>query len=142
MDNQDQQNQEESGPVRASEVSPQLIDDDPTRLVRSEVLPGTFPGNERVRVVLTNQRAFRRISTGVLEATEFTQAPRRGLARIFYQVKRALIGAPLATAQAEQERLSKFKALAVLSSDAISSVAYATEAILISLVAAGSGALG
>ena len=53
-----------------------------------------------------------------------------------------MIGAPLATAQAEQERLSKFKALAVLSSDAISSVAYATEAILISLVAAGSGALG
>ena len=143
MDNQEQQNSEESVPATASEARPQLIDDDdPTRLVRAEVLPGTFPGNERVRVVLNNQRAFRRISTGVLEATEFTQAPRRGLARIFYQVKRALIGAPLATAQAEQERLSKFKALAVLSSDAISSVAYATEAILISLVAAGSGALG
>src|SRR5690348_18335687 len=46
------------------------------------------------------------------------------------------------TAQANRERLTKFKALAVLSSDAISSVAYATEAILISLVAAGSGHLG
>ena len=36
----------------------------------------------------------------------------------------------------------QFKALAVLSSDAISSVAYATEAILINLVAGGSAHLG
>src|SRR2546421_3813858 len=142
MDDQDQQNQEESGPVRASEVSPQLIDDDPTRLVRSEVLPGTFPGNERVRVVLTNQRAFRRIKTGLLEATELSQAPPGGVSRVIYNIKRVLIGAPIATALAENERLTKFKALAVLSSDAISSVAYATEAILITLVAAGSGTLG
>src|SRR5437588_7024952 len=56
-------------------------------------------------------------------------------------LKRLLIGSPLATAQQEQERLTKFKALAVLSSDAISSVAYATEAILITIVAAGSGNL-
>src|SRR5207245_9419830 len=39
-------------------------------------------------------------------------------------------------------RLTKFKSLAVLSSDAISSVAYATEAILINLVAGGSQHLG
>jgi amino acid transporter len=38
--------------------------------------------------------------------------------------------------------LTKFKALAVLSSDAISSVAYATEAILVTLIAAGSSSLG
>src|SRR5260221_6592353 len=63
------------------------------------------------------------------------------MARVIYNVKRLLIGAPLASAQAETERLTKFKALAVLSSDAISSVAYATEAILITLVAAGSGNL-
>lgn len=142
MENQEQQNSEESVPLTASEARPLLIGEDPTRFARVEVLPGSLPGSERVRFVLTNQRAFRRISTGVLEATELTQAPKRGLAKIFYQVKRALIGAPLATAQAEHERLSKFKALAVLSSDAISSVAYATEAILISLVAAGSGTLG
>lgn len=142
MDNQEQENQEENGPVTASEARPQLIDEDPTRLVRAEVLPGTFPGNERVRVVLTNQRAFRRISTGLLEATELSQAPQGGLARVLYNIKRVLIGAPIATAQAEQERLTKFKALAVLSSDAISSVAYATEAILITVVAAGSGVLG
>src|SRR6266478_4620267 len=60
------------------------------------------------------------------------------MARVIYNVKRLLIGAPLASAQAETERLTKFKALAVLSSDAISSVTYATEAILITIVAAGS----
>src|SRR5437588_9075095 len=122
MDNQDEPKLAENGHAGASEVKPELIGDDPTRLVRAEVLPGTFPGNERVRVVLSNQRrAFRRISTGLLEATELSQAPQGGLARVLYNVKRVLIGAPIATAQAEQERLTKFKALAVLSSDAISS---------------------
>ncbi len=122
---------------------PDLIDeDDPTRLVRTEVRKGSFPGNERVRVVLPSQRAFRRVGTGRLEATEVTQAPRKGMGRVASNVKRVLIGAPIASAQAEHERLTKFKALAVLSSDAISSVAYATEAILLSLVAAGSSHLG
>src|SRR5260370_1947536 len=64
------------------------------------------------------------------------------MARVIYTIKRLLLGAPLGSAQAEHERLTKFKVLAVLSYDAISSVAYATEAILITLVAAGSGNLG
>src|SRR5262249_52758997 len=64
------------------------------------------------------------------------------LAHSMYWFKRALIGIPIATMHAEGERLSKFKALAILSSDAISSVAFATEAILINLVAAGSLHLG
>jgi len=55
--------------------------------------------------------------------------------------KRWLLGAPLATAQADQELLSKKKALAVLSSDALSSVAYATEESLRVLAVAGAGAL-
>src|SRR5437899_1736808 len=102
---------------------PDLIDeDDPTRLVRTEVRKGSLLGNERVRVVLPSQRAFRRIGTGRLEATEVTQAPRKGIGRVISNVKRAFIGAPIATAQAEHEQLTKFKALAVLSSDAISSV--------------------
>src|SRR5262249_20167546 len=46
------------------------------------------------------------------------------------------------TRRADEERLTKLKALAVLSSDAISSVAFATEAILVNLIAAGSGQLG
>src|SRR5437016_2275910 len=143
MDDQDSQNMQSSNDGNATKYNPELIDEeDPTRLVRTEVREGSFPGNERVRVILPSQKAFRRIGTGMLEATEVTQAPRKGVGRIVSNVKRVFIGAPIATAQAEHERLTKFKALAVLSSDAISSVAYATEAILISLVAAGSGNLG
>jgi len=143
MDNQDSQTLEGGNDEDASRDNPNLIDeDDPTRLVRTEVRKGSLLGNERVRVVLPSQRAFRRIGTGRLEATEVTQAPRKGIGRVISNVKRVFIGAPIATAQAEHERLTKFKALAVLSSDAISSVAYATEAILISLVAAGSSHLG
>jgi amino acid transporter len=51
-------------------------------------------------------------------------------------VKRWLVGNPLKTAQAVHERLSKRLALAVFSSDALSSVAYATEEILLVLVPA------
>jgi amino acid transporter len=143
MDDPDSYTPEVVDDKNASNKNPNLIDeDDPTRLVRTEVRKGSLLGNERVRVVLPSHRSFRRIGTGRLEATEITQAPRKGLGRVVSNVKRVLIGAPIASAQAEHERLTKFKALAVLSSDAISSVAYATEAILISLVAAGSSHLG
>ncbi|MBK8026523.1 MAG: APC family permease [Chloroflexi bacterium] len=57
-------------------------------------------------------------------------------------MRRMLIGRPLPTSEAIHQRLSIPKALAVFSSDALSSTAYATEAILLVLVAAGSGALG
>jgi amino acid transporter len=52
-------------------------------------------------------------------------------------LKRLVIGQPLATEQLAHERLTKRIALAVFSSDALSSVAYATEAILIALSVAG-----
>jgi amino acid transporter len=58
------------------------------------------------------------------------------------ELKRLVVGQPLATEQLAHERLSKRVALAVFSSDALSSVAYATEAILIALAAAGPAALG
>ncbi len=57
-------------------------------------------------------------------------------------VRRILIGEPIPTNQAAHQRLPISKALAVFSSDALSSTAYATEAILLVLVAAGAGALG
>ena len=57
-------------------------------------------------------------------------------------LKRALIGPPLATTQLIHERISKLKGLAVFSSDALSSTAYATEEILIVLVMAGAAAVG
>jgi len=55
--------------------------------------------------------------------------------------KRLLIGKPIATEQQHEERLSRFTALAVFSSDALSSVAYATEAILAVLILGGIAAL-
>lgn len=56
-------------------------------------------------------------------------------------LKKIVLGPPLKTAQAIHERLSNPKALAVFSSDALSSVAYATEEILLVLVLAGSAML-
>src|SRR5581483_5971448 len=109
-----------------------LDEEDASVLVHKEVLNGSWPGGTWVRMVLPRQRVFQRLSTGVLQATPGTQRPQT----FPEHLKRAFIGKPIATAQAEHERLSKFKALAVLSSDAISSVAYATEAILLSLAAA------
>ncbi|WP_231948069.1 hypothetical protein [Phormidesmis priestleyi] len=58
----------------------------------------------------------------------------------FSQVKQFLLGKTLPTSAHDEERLTKAAALAVLSSDALSSVAYATQETLIVLVAAGSGA--
>src|SRR5947209_18352152 len=106
-----------------------------------EERPGSTPGNVRIRVTLPRNRPFHHIKEGVLEATEAADVPEGSMARTLYWLKRALIGIPLASMQAEGERLTKFKALAILSSDAISSVAFATEAILINLVAGGSAHL-
>ncbi|TKH43083.1 amino acid permease [Paenibacillus terrae] len=57
------------------------------------------------------------------------------------KVKRLLIGRPRKSTALEDEKLNKLKALAILSSDALSSVAYGTEQILIVLITAGFTAL-
>ena len=49
-------------------------------------------------------------------------------------LKRFLIGRPLKSEELGEQKLNKTKALAILSSDALSSVAYGTEQILIVLV--------
>ena len=56
---------------------------------------------------------------------------------LWRSAKRFLVGRPLETLHLDSERLSKVTGLAVLSSDALSSVAYAAEAMLLVLVAAG-----
>ena len=56
-------------------------------------------------------------------------------------LKRFLLGNPLKSTQAADERLPKRLALAVFSSNALSSVAYATEEILLVLVVATMGAM-
>ena len=57
------------------------------------------------------------------------------------RLKRVFLGSPLPTAQSRHERLARSTALAVFASDALSSVAYATEEILLVLVLAGTAAL-
>ncbi len=60
----------------------------------------------------------------------------------YRRIKQVLFGRPLPSERLEHERLDKRTALAVLSSDAISSVAYATEQILLVLAVVGPLALG
>jgi len=73
-------------------------------------------------------------------------APQAGTSRRYqspgYRAKLLLLGPPLRTAQLVHERISKRVALAVFSSDPISSTAYATEEMLLVLVAGGAGAVG
>ena len=60
---------------------------------------------------------------------------------MYKSFKRFFVGSPMRTEQAVHERLNKKTALAVFSSDALSSVAYSTEAILLVLLAAGTAAI-
>lgn len=107
-------------------------------------LPGAGLGGNYVRRRLPSQReasAFLPRGEQVLEATERTLQPQSAFGRASGRVRRVLLGRRLATAEQVHERLTKVKALAVLSSDAISSVAYATEASLGILIGAGTAAL-
>ena len=106
-----------------------------------EYRPGSRPGGGYVRRVRDRKAEFRFVAEGLLEATEEAHAPRSGAGKLVNGLKRVLIGQPLPTSQAIHERLTKLKALAVLSSDALSSVAYATEETLLVLILAGAAAL-
>src|SRR6266516_4017793 len=63
------------------------------------------------------------------------------MASVLKRAKQLLFGRPLPSDRLDNERLNKKTALAVLSSDAISSVAYATEQILLVLAVLGTVAL-
>jgi amino acid transporter len=104
-----------------------------------ELHQGAHPGDQFVR--LARHRAFRRLGTGRYEIRATGMARAAGVSAAYSRLKRLVIGEPLATAAAGHERLTKLKALAVLSSDALSSVAYATEEIMRVLLLAGTAAL-
>jgi amino acid transporter len=101
---------------------------------------GQHPGTRYVRIHRSHTREFRRAPEGHMVATERVLEPRGGFARLLSRLKRLVIGSPLTTAMSIHERISKVKALAVFSSDAISSSAYATEEILLVLALAGAAA--
>ena len=90
---------------------------------------------------VARHRAFRKLGAGRYEIRAAGTARASGLTGLYTRLKRLIIGEPLATAAAGHERLTKLKALAVLSSDALSSVAYATEEIMRVLLLAGTAAL-
>lgn len=105
-----------------------------------EIRKGSKPGSRYVRLAPRRERPFERVEGGY-RATDVATRPRSRTGRAFRAVRRVIIGAPLATSQLIEERLTKVKALAVFSSDNLSSSAYATEEILRVLIIAGTGAL-
>ncbi|EPI00256.1 MULTISPECIES: APC family permease [unclassified Enterococcus] len=56
-------------------------------------------------------------------------------------LKRLLVGKPLKSGENDDQKLSRFAALALLSSDALSSIAYGTEQIVVVLVALSAAAI-
>jgi amino acid transporter len=100
------------------------------------------PGEQYVRVVRSKTQGFERVAPGWLQATARATAPTGDFGRLRSKLRLIVLGAPLATEAQSHERLTKIKALAVLSSDALSSVAYAPEQIVFYLVLAGATAYG
>ncbi len=84
---------------------------------------------------------FRYTGPNQLTAKEAASAPTSGIGRASASIRGVLVGRPLASEEELGERLSKTKALAIFSSDAISSSAYATEEILRVLILGGAVAL-
>jgi len=109
---------------------------DPARALRGRKI-----GDRRVRVARPHAAYFRYSAEGALIAKEAASAPRTAAGRALARLRAVLFGRPLSIHEDIAERLSKTKALAIFSSDAISSSAYATEEILRVLVLAGAGAL-
>ena len=104
-------------------------------------LKGRKTGDRRVRVERPHSPYFRYAGPGELVAREAASMPRTSTGRAVARLRQVVFGRRLANEEEVGERLSKTKALAIFSSDAISSSAYATEEILRVLVIAGAGAL-
>src|SRR3954452_9622458 len=102
-------------------------------------LQGRKPGDRRVRVERPHAPYFRYTGKGQLTAKEAASAPTTPTGKAFASFRALLFGRPLASEDELGERLSKKKALAIFSSDAISSSAYATEEILLAFLVAGVG---
>ena len=105
-----------------------------------DVIRGRKPGDRRVRVRRPESRYFHHAGPGVVVARPTAIEPRTRLGRATFAARRVVFGRPLTTAQEIDQRLPKWKALAVFSSDVLSSVAYATEASMFTLLAVGTAA--
>jgi amino acid transporter len=107
-----------------------------------KVLEGVKRGDRRVRVDRPHAKYFRYQAPGVLSAKLATDEATTPLGQALARARQVLFGRPLSNEEELVERLPKWKALPVFSSDVMSSVAYATEASLFTLIGVGSQALG
>ena len=104
-------------------------------------IKGRKPADRRVRVERPHSPYFRYTGPGQLVAKPAASVALTPAGRFVARARAVLFGRPLASEEEIGERLPKRKALAIFSSDAISSSAYATEEILRVLLVAGASAL-
>lgn len=135
MDESNDEPKEQQGRAGGSPASTEHAALTPDLELR-EVRKGTKPGSRYVRLTPRRQQSFRRVGEREYRATEVALRPRSPAEALWRGFKRVVVGAPLATSQLIEERLSKLKALAVFASDMLSSSAYATEEILLVLLLA------
>jgi hypothetical protein len=130
----------EVGLRAVNETGDQSEDPSSTEQASTE-LHGRRPGDRRVRVKRPYAEFFRYSGPGMLVARPAASRPRTASDRLLTRLRGLLIGRPLSIHEEITERLSKKKALAIFSSDPISSSAYASEEMLRVLALAGAGAL-
>jgi amino acid transporter len=104
---------------------------------RAKAKPGRKSGDRRVPIERPNARYFRYDAPGVFTAKLAAEEPATPFGRALGRVRHVLFGRPLASEAEITERLPKWKALPIFSSDAMSSVAYGPEAAMYTLLAAG-----
>jgi amino acid transporter len=102
---------------------------------------GQRPGDAYVRIVRPFEEEFEHGDEGQLIASEKTIDATGGFSRRFRSARSFLFGRPISSEHEEHERLTKVKALAIFSSDNISSSAYGPEAIMRVLALAGLAAM-
>jgi amino acid transporter len=100
-------------------------------------LQGRKPGDKRVRVERPHAPYFRYTAPGQMTAKEAASVPTTPGAKLIAKVRGIFLGRPLASEEEIGERLTKTKALAIFSSDAISSSAYATEEVILAFILGG-----
>ncbi|MBV9172376.1 MAG: APC family permease [Chloroflexi bacterium] len=125
------------GPLRRERTGGQTVSH--PDLEWRETVRGTKPGDRFVRIA--THKGFTRLRRGYLVPRPGVGEPTSGLGRAVSRFKHIVLGTPIPTAREAHERLNKIRALAVFSSDALSSVAYGGEEIMKVLVLAGAGAL-
>ena len=104
-------------------------------------LQGRKLADRRVRVERPHSPYFRYTGKNQLVAKPAASRPKTRMGRALASFKSLALGRPLATEEEIGERLSKKHALAIFSSDAISSSAYATEEIIRAFMLVGLGTL-